>query len=468
MVVPAENNEKEIHSMRGTSRRRPPVVKQKVRPQSVAEEAAANLNFPSPDPDKHGPVDRFANLEVSEDLLSTLAGLGYEEPTPIQSQTLPAALDGHDMIGMAPTGTGKTAAFSIPIIEQLDLDAKSVQAIVLSPTRELTEQVAKEAERLAGKQGVRFVTLVGGRPLGSQERALERGVHIVVGTPGRVLDHISRGNLNLGDVRFVVLDEADRMLDFGFRPDIEKILKRCPTDRQTLLFSATMPPDVLRLVKNYQRNPLQVDLTPKNVSEQVTQYVCNVDHDRKRDTLARVLYKERPRQAIVFCRTKRGADNLHKVFSRKLGAVDVLHGDLRQTARDKVMKRFRAGKTRLLIATDIVGRGIDVSTVSHVINYDVPEDCDDYVHRVGRAGRISSDQKGYAFTFATREDGELLTRIEMRINKMLTEYKVDGFSMMRDVAAPKHVDDLEPKAVDVTPQVDDAPKEPDFGLDLFE
>lgn len=415
--------------------------KPKVRPQSIAEEAAANLNFPTPDPEKHGAVERFDELDVSDELHETLEGLGYTEPTPVQAQTLPAALDGHDMIGMAPTGTGKTAAFTIPILERLDLNARGVQAIILSPTRELTEQVAKEAERLAGKRKIKFVTLVGGRPLGSQQTKLERGVHVVVGTPGRVLDHISRGNLVLADVRFVVLDEADRMLDFGFRPDIEKILAKCPTDRQTLLFSATMPPDVLRLVTRYQKDPLQVDLSPKNVSDQVRQYVCNVDYDRKRDTLARVLYNEKPRQVIVFCRTKRGADTLHEKFSRKLGDVDVLHGDLRQTARDKVMKRFREGKTRMLIATDIVGRGIDVSTVSHIINYDVPEDCDDYVHRVGRAGRISSDQKGYAFTFATREDGELLTHIEMRINKLLEDYKVDGFSMMRDVAAPRHVDD---------------------------
>lgn len=430
------------------------------------------MTFPTPNPETHGAVEAFDELDISDELIETLDDLGYVAPTPVQSQTLPAALDGHDMIGMAPTGTGKTAAFTIPILEQLDLEAKSVQAIILSPTRELTEQVAKEAGRLAGNRGIRFVTLVGGRPLGSQESKLQRGVHVVVGTPGRVLDHISRGNLVLADIRFVVLDEADRMLDFGFRPDIEKILGKCPTDRQTLLFSATMPPDVLRLVNRYQKDPMQVDLTPKNVSEQVTQYVCNVDHDRKRDTLAKVLYQEKPRQAIIFCRTKRGADTLHKKFSEKLGNVDVLHGDLRQSGRDKVMKRFRDGKTRMLIATDIVGRGIDVSTVSHVINYDVPEDCDDYVHRVGRAGRISSDQKGYAFTFATREDGELLTRIEMRINKLLSEYEVEGFQMMRSVDKPRHVDDeanekaakaAERKAADPDDDDDDL----NFGDELF-
>lgn len=453
---------------RGRSGRRAPVKKPKVRPQSVAEEAAAALTFPTPDPEQYGPVETFAELDLSDELSETLDRIGYVKPTPVQAQTLPAALDGHDMIGMAPTGTGKTAAFAIPIIEQADKEAAGVQAIILSPTRELTEQVAKEAEKLAENSGLRFATLVGGRPLGSQESKLRRGVHVVVGTPGRVLDHISRGNLVLADVCFVVLDEADRMLDFGFRPDIEKILGKCPTDRQTLLFSATMPPDVLRLVNRYQRDPLQVDLTPKNVSEQVTQYVCNVDADRKRETLARVLYQEKPRQAIIFCRTKRGADTLHKKFSRKLRNVDVLHGDLRQSGRDKVMKRFRDGKTRMLIATDIVGRGIDVSTVSHVINFDVPEDCDDYVHRVGRAGRISSDQKGYAFTFATREDGELLTRIEMRINKLLTEYRIDGFEMMRDAPAARHVDDLKPPKPQVEETQSDEPADDAFADELFD
>ena len=448
--------------------RRQIVRKPKFRPISVSEEAAAAATFPTPDPEKYPPAEKFADLDVSDELHDTLDHLGYETPTPIQSETLPAALDGHDMIGQAPTGTGKTAAFTIPILEQLDLDAQGVQAIILSPTRELTEQVAAEAQRLAGKRKVKFALLVGGRPLGSQMAKLEDGVHIAVGTPGRVLDHIGRGTLNLSDVRFVVLDEADRMLDFGFRPDIEKILAKCPTDRQTLLFSATMPQDVLRLVKRYQKDPLQVDLTPKNVSDHVRQFVCGVDHDRKRSLLARVLYKEKPRQVIVFCRTKRGADSLYQKFSKKLGKdVETLHGDLRQSARDKVMKRFRAGQTRLLIATDIVGRGIDVSTVSHIINYDVPEDCDDYVHRVGRAGRISSDRQGTSFIFATREDGELVTRIEMRINKELTPYKIEGFEAMRNVPKAKHVDDLKPEPVEEAAAEAEEDPADDFGADLL-
>ena len=372
----------------------------------------------------------FSDLEMSEEQLETLANLGYEKPTPVQAQTLPIALEGRDCIGQAPTGTGKTAAFMLPILEQLDHDARGVQAIVLSPTRELAEQVASEAERLADGRA-KFAVIVGGRPMGPQRTALERGAQIVVGTPGRVIDLINRGILKLGDVRFAVLDEADRMLDFGFRPDIEKILRRCPKDRQTLLFSATMPKEVMRLVDRYQKSPEVVDLSEKTTSEQVEQYVCSVDRDKKFPLLVKLLTREKPRQVIVFTRTKRGADKLAAQFSRALDDVDVLHGDLPQSKRDRVMKRFRGGLTRMLIATDIVGRGIDVSYVSHIVNYDVPEDCDDYVHRVGRTGRLSSKTNGKAYTFATREDGNELTRIEQRINRLLEPYDF-GLDVLSD------------------------------------
>ena len=377
----------------------------------------------------------FADLGLSDEQLEILDDLGYETPTPVQAQTLPIALEGRDCIGQAPTGTGKTAAFTLPILHHLDPDAHGVQAIILSPTRELAEQVAQEAQRLAGgpknAAGTKLAVIVGGRPMGPQTKALQGGAQIVVGTPGRVIDLINRGLLNLADVRFAVLDEADRMLDFGFRPDIEKILRRCPQDRQTLLFSATMPKEVMRLVDRYQKSPEVVDLSEKTTSEQVEQYVCNVDADRKFPLLVRLLAQEKPRQVIVFSRTKRGADKLAAQFGRVLPEVDVLHGDLPQSKRDRVMKRFRGGKTRMLIATDIVGRGIDVSYVSHIVNYDVPEDCDDYVHRVGRTGRISSKTAGKAFTFATRSDGNELTRIEQRINRLLEPYDF-GISSMRD------------------------------------
>ncbi|MBL8849320.1 MAG: DEAD/DEAH box helicase, partial [Planctomycetaceae bacterium] len=385
----------------------------------------------------------FSDLGLSEPMLAALRGVNYVNPTPIQSALIPIAVTGRDCTGQAQTGTGKTAAFVIPILEQIDHSSDDVQALVLCPTRELSEQVADEARRLAAEHDCRPALLVGGRPLGAQLSALRDRATIVVGTPGRVIDHLRRGSLNLDRLKVAVLDEADRMLDIGFRPDIERILRRCPKERQTLLLSATMPPEVERLAARYQRNAERIDLSNNSVAcERVEQFYCTVDNDRKFGLLVKLLLRERPQQAIVFRRTKRGADQLYLKLKQKLDGVEAIHGDLQQRLRDKVMQRFRAGRTRLLIATDVVGRGIDVSGISHIINYDVPEYCDDYVHRIGRTGRISSAVPGRAFTFATKEEGEQLTRIEMRINNLLNEYKLDDFQAYTPRAPRKHVNDL--------------------------
>jgi ATP-dependent RNA helicase DeaD len=392
----------------------------------------------------------FADLGLGEPMLAALKSVAYSTPTPIQSAFIPIAVTGRDCTGQAQTGTGKTAAFVIPILEQIDHSLNEVQALVLCPTRELSEQVAAEARRLASEHNCNPALLVGGRPMGGQLQALRHQATIVVGTPGRVIDHLRRGSLRLDALKVVVLDEADRMLDIGFRPDIERILRRCPRERQTLLLSATMPPEVERLAQRYMRNPDRVDLSQQSITaDRIEQFYCTVDNHRKFGLLVRLLLHERPQQAIVFCRTKRGADRLYQRLQERLKGVEAIHGDLQQRVRDRVMQRFRAGKTRLLIATDVVGRGIDVSGISHIINYDVPEYCDDYVHRIGRTGRISSTQQGRAFTFATKEEGEQLTRIEMRINQLLNEFKFDDFEAYTPRAPRKHVDDFAPPEIDI-------------------
>ncbi len=374
----------------------------------------------------------FAELGLSAAALKTVKELGFERPSKIQSAFIPVALTGVDCSGQARTGTGKTAAFALPMLERLDLSKPGILGLVLTPTRELSEQVAQETERLSNGRASTAI-IVGGRPMGPQLTAIRRGAQIIIGTPGRIIDLLRRGELILDGVEVVVLDEADRMLDEGFRPDIERILRKCPEKRQTMLLSATMPPEVEQLAKKFMRDPKRVDMSEDKIvaSETIEQFVITVDSDRKFPLLTRLLVQERPRQALVFCRTKRGADQLYAKFQGRIDKVEIKHGDLPQPKRDKVLASFRDGRTRLLIATDVVGRGIDISGISHIINYDVPEYCDDYVHRIGRTGRLSSATKGRAITFITRDQGEQLTKIEIRINRLLPTYEVPDFEAAR-------------------------------------
>ncbi len=385
---------------------------------------------------------RFTDLGLSRESLEAIRLVGYETPSPIQASFIPIAVKGGDCTGQARTGTGKTAAFVLPILEQIDKDQTTPQAIVLTPTRELGEQVAEECRKLSRNRPVQVVCCVGGKDIKKQIDALKRGVQIVIGTPGRVIDLMQRRLLTLEELRVVVLDEADRMLDIGFRPDIERILKRCPEERQTLLLSATMPPPVERLAQKYMRNPQRVDLSGDRVDvSTVDQFYVTVEPHKKFQALTRVLFMQRPRQVIVFCRTKRGAEKLYQRLSTRLPQVAHMHGDLAQSARDRAMKQFRERKIRVLIATDVVGRGIDVSGVSHIINYDVPESCDDYVHRIGRTGRLSGE-KGFAFTFVARDEGPQLTNIEIRINRLLPQYHLDPNRIeaeTRELPAPQVV-----------------------------
>ncbi len=383
----------------------------------------------------------FDEMGLSDETLDGLRQAGFVRPSPIQGAFVPLAMTGQDCIGQARTGTGKTAAFVIPIVERIDLDDPATQALVLTPTRELSQQVADEAVRLCVGHELTTACLVGGKPLGPQMTQLKRGAQLVIGTPGRVIDLLQRRALQLQNLAIVVLDEADRMLDIGFRPDIERILRQCPAERQTLLLSATLPPPVERLAQKYMRTPTRIDLSSQTVGQStIDQYYISVDADRKLRVLVQLLIQERPQQAIVFTRTRRGAEQVYRHFEGRLAQVAFIHGDLQQRTRDRVMREFRAGNIRLLIATDVMGRGIDVSGISHIINYDIPEDCDDYVHRVGRTGRLSSSEsKGTAFTLVCIDEGEQLTRIEMRINKILEQYEIRGVETHRPRKPRKHV-----------------------------
>ena len=370
----------------------------------------------------------FSQLELSPVMNRALKRLGYTQPSPIQTQVIPPALDGRDIIGQARTGTGKTAAFSIPILEMLDplRECKNPQALVLVPTRELAEQVYQEMERLAHGCKTAITVLAGGKHMRRQIQQLQAGTQVVVGTPGRVYDHICRRTFRTQDLWCVVLDEADRMLDIGFRPAIEKILRACPKERQTMLLSATLPPAIQRLTERYLVDPVHINCSSNNVTvDTIEQRYFSVRQQDKFSTLVRLLRREAPPQAIIFCRTKRGTDRLYLALQKELKAtpelagakVACIHGDMNQRDRDRVFSELRAGKITVLVATDVVGRGIDVSTVSHIINYDMPLDCDDYVHRVGRTGRMGRD--GIAFTFVTTDEGPQLTAIEANINRLL-------------------------------------------------
>ena len=406
-------------------------------------------------------------MGLSESTLAALDRAAYHDPSPVQAGIIPHALAGVDVLGQARTGTGKTAAFAIPIIERIKHGGKGAPpgALILVPTRELAVQVRDEFDKLAHGTRLTGVPIYGGKPLKGQIAKLEKGADVIIGTPGRVIDLIGRGALDLRSIRIVVLDEADRMLDIGFRPDIEKILRRCPKERQTMLLSATVAPPVERLARTYMREPEVMDFSPKTKAvDTIDQFYFTVDQEQKFDLLVQLIKREQPEQAIVFCRTKRGTEKIHRRLSKHVRATDMMHGDMQQNARDRVMKAFRAGEIQILVATDVVGRGIDVSSISHIINFDIPQSSDDYVHRVGRTGRMG--REGVAYTFVTTEEGGELTRIEILINRLLKRDEIEGFSTVATAAPPQPLAGLpdaaeepaEPKPPRPTPPGRRAPK----------
>lgn len=341
----------------------------------------------------------FTELALHKHILQAIHDMGFEEPSPIQAACIPRVIEGGDLIGQAQTGTGKTAAFGIPLIERMTT-ANKVQAIVLTPTRELAIQVAGELRRIAKYRKIRTLPIYGGQSITHQIRALKQGVQVVIGTPGRVLDHLRRKTLHLDNVSMLVLDEADEMLDMGFIEDIETIIKHMPEERQTLLFSATMPAEIKRLATRYMKQPETIAVSREEVTAPLIEQVYYKVFDRnKMDSLCRILDSEDVELGIIFCRTKKGVDELTEALQARGYLADGLHGDLSQAQRDKVMKAFRDGTIEFLIATDVAARGIDVGNVSHVINYDIPQDPESYVHRIGRTGRAG--RKGIAMTLVT-------------------------------------------------------------------
>ena len=364
----------------------------------------------------------FKELGLSPQIQQALDELGFDEPTPIQDQAIPELLGGHDVIGQAQTGTGKTAAFGLPLLQYLDPDNDEVQAVVLTPTRELCIQVTQALRSYAEHLDVEIVAVFGGAPIKSQQAQLRSGAHVVVATVGRMMDLMSRRSLVLTAARYIVLDEADEMLDLGFIEDVEKILRMCPSGRQTALFSATMPPPIKHLAESYMYDPTTISITPKTLTvDAIAQAYVEVGAKEKAAKLVELLKIEEPEQAIIFCRTKIGADRLEKTLKNKGLDVKALHGDMSQGSRDGVMIAFKDHRVRLLVATDIAARGLDIEHVTHVINFDVPASSEVYVHRIGRTGRVG--RTGRAITFVTPAQREEIGRIERDVKTTIGEWE---------------------------------------------
>ncbi len=366
----------------------------------------------------------FADLPISGQTRRAVNEQGWESPTPIQSLALPALLKGKDVVGLAQTGSGKTAAFTIPLIEALSPKARGVEALVLVPTRELASQVAADLANLSSHGRVRSVILCGGTSIGPQIKALKnRATSVAVGTPGRVLDHLQRGTLRLGSVRYLVLDEADRMLDMGFAPDVGRILSHMPEARQTALFSATMPAAIRGMVERHMRSPLWLRVESEAPTVDTVEQVCyRVEGRNKTRALRSLIDAENEPRAIVFRRTKHGAAKLQRQLERDGYRVSLLHGGKTQAQRNKTLVAFTSGRTRILVATNVAARGLDIPNVSHVINYDLPEDVETYVHRIGRTARAGKN--GVAATLVGENEGREFGKIQRSLPVEVRESKL--------------------------------------------
>ena len=388
----------------------------------------------------------FSELGLDRTSLKSIEKMGFEEASPIQAQTIPLALEGKDIIGQAQTGTGKTAAFGIPLMEKIDLKDENIQGIVIAPTRELAIQVSEELFKLGYGKRARVLAVYGGQDIDRQIRALKKKPHIIVGTPGRLLDHIKRKNIRLGDVHTVVLDEADEMLNMGFIEDIESILSTVPTERQTLLFSATMPDPIRRIAERFMKDPTLVKVKAKEMTVSlIEQYYVELRENEKFDTLARLLDIQTPELAIVFGRTKRRVDELASALNIRGYMAEGIHGDLSQAKRLSVLKKFKEGSIDVLVATDVAARGLDISGVTHVYNFDIPQDPESYVHRIGRTGRAG--KHGVAITFVTpRERGQLQAvehTTKKRMEKMKTPTLTEALEGQQKAVTEKILNTIE-------------------------
>jgi ATP-dependent RNA helicase DeaD len=362
----------------------------------------------------------FAELGLADGVLDALRDVGYETPSAIQAATIPPLLEGRDVVGLAQTGTGKTAAFALPILSRLDLSQKTPQALVLAPTRELALQVCEAFEKYAAHlRGVKVLPVYGGQGYGVQLSALRRGVHIVVGTPGRIMDHLDKGTLDLSELRFLVLDEADEMLNMGFAEDVETILADTPEDKNVALFSATMPSQIRRISKKYLHDPVEITVKNKTTtSANTTQRYLMVSYPQKVDALTRILEVENFEGMIVFVRTKNETETLAEKLRARGYSAAAINGDVVQAQRERTVNQLKAGKLDILVATDVAARGLDVERISHVVNYDIPTDTESYVHRIGRTGRAG--RKGDAISFVTPRERYLLKAIEKATRQPLT------------------------------------------------
>ncbi|RJG15468.1 DEAD/DEAH box helicase [Massilia cavernae] len=388
------------------------------------------------------PLPLFSDLNLSPAVLKVMKEVGYETPSPIQAATIPLLLANRDVLGQAQTGTGKTAAFALPILSNLDIKQQSPQALVLAPTRELAIQVAEAFQKYATHiRGFHVLPIYGGQSYGPQLSALRRGVHVVVGTPGRVIDHLEKGSLDLSQLKTLVLDEADEMLRMGFIDDVEQILQKTPDSRQTALFSATMPPPIKRIAKTYLRDPQEVTVAAKTgTAENITQRYWLVSGMQKLEALTRILEAEPFDGMIIFARTKLGTEELATKLQARGFAATAINGDMQQAQRERTIEQLKAGKIDILVATDVAARGLDVERISHVINYDVPSDPESYTHRIGRTGRAG--RSGEAILFITPRERGLLKAIERATRQPVTLMTLPTIKTINDVRIAKFKDQI--------------------------